>query len=212
MLVLLVVAFLQAGATQQPQASAARSQSRIRSVLEAMFPWQSAETRQIFPWQSDSLRVTRVCLASLPGVPIFLGTRPGEHVSEQALVALLKDSSVIPVGSRQNRQVLLNVYRAELVREPIQAYVLDIAVLEGITPFGVRVVNQLSDLPPWAREEAQRLGLTITPPVLRTYRDNIKEFTAYVWADSLWRLRVSVTQNPWYDTVEAQLLISTTPG
>jgi len=176
--------------------------ARVKHVLESMFP----------PEYPGPLALRQLALPSLPNVLLFVGSRAMEHNTEYALVAMLPDCTVIPLGARLNRQILHNAYRTQIVRRPVEQYALDLAVLDGAVPVNATIVSDTSALPQWARDEVKRLHVSVVPPTHRANGDGIEDVTMYLWADSLWYLRVRITRNPWHDSVDAELVIGNPPG
>lgn len=178
-------------------------EQRAATVLRSMFS----------PLATGEMDLRRVSIASLPGTIFFAASRTGPHsVRGSVIAAVLPDSSVLPLGNRIARQVLLSVFADRLERQSDVRYAIDLAILDGAIPFDSRLVSDTSAVPAWARRQVELAGIRLGPPVRSTTSAGLVTLELHVWAEALWFVQVTLASHPWYDQSVARLVLGDPPG
>jgi hypothetical protein len=179
--------------------------ARARTTLAAMLGTSPADR---------SLSVEPYALAAQPGVRFILGRSPGVHsATEEALVAIMPDSSLLPLGCTASRRVLQSVFPPRFDLSGIVAYARDLAVLDGQVGPTARVINELADAPEWVRTFAREQHVQVPATQVIAEPGGGHTVVLLIWGGALWQVEVHIGTARGEDVVfPSHLLVGNPPG
>lgn len=147
------------------------------------------------------------------GVEIFIGEAPGEHTMSRALVAVLPDSSLLPLGCATSRNILQMLVTPTVEPESSAAYIALLAQIGGDVPPVARPIDHPSQLPRWVTDWAKQHAVRIDSTTTETLPSGERRLSLILWGDALYRVVAILGRDRRDDRiVQVRLLVGSPPG